>query len=507
MMLHRNRDAILSAIRPLTKLPIARNFKRLFERKISFFEFGDFRYNWEKFVVTRLIEAAASSSVFDRHRFIRRDMLEPGDVLLTRAATLQGFGIATATVGRFSHASLWLPFRSNEEKLANTVPDHGQLLLAEADSAGIGFSHYGLEIVELVNGQKVTVVPVFDVSAAILLRHPSLKARGLSAIFEASDLLQKDEFHLSYSSLPRLADAVNIPKAIRPFIRRTLRKYETPDETTLYGSFCSELVAKFFKYLGLTLLDDNRLPEKISPNDLNRSRLKSVADAVLSRRDLIVSLGWSPRRPTEIYSREKSLGPIVRWRAQSFHTDRQIAGLIDQANKGSDVDLRNIIRTCQINVANISDAIALAEQWSDWSSKARFEKYLELLLAAEALLEEVIRRRYGRTDVSERRKFNLAEAKVKDQACALSTDAMAAFNRTQGLMAIRHVRVKMSDREEYERHRRKILAAWASGRKTRALVNPMLERLREYSRIDPPVDLEGEIAEIIASAFAKAGMI
>ena len=421
-------------------------------------------------------------------------------MLLTRFASPRGLGIVIATAGKYSHAALWLPVRTGEEAAAGKLPDQVHLLLAEADGAGTGFTDVDREIIELKTGERVMALPLPDVMTATVLRHPALKALGPKAIFEAAELLQKNEFHFAYSRLPRLASVAHLVPAIQPFLKRAMRRFETPDESLLYGAFCSELVAKLFEYLNLSLFFEDRPPDRVSPGNLSKSRLNKVAGAVLSGKDVMFP---SERGKAQTGARQ-FVSNMVRWKSQGFHIDRQVSDFNLKAADGFDQGLQTIIRMRQIDLYDLYDALVLAEKWRDQSAMMRFQQYAELMLAAQALNEEVLRRRLDRANKGTR-EFNLAEARVSSLAQVLSDQAKEASVRTQGLMALRYARAQMTEAER-DFHRKRILVAWAKARKTRATVKPWLKELADLAIVDPPADLDKQIEDFIETSLDKAGL-
>jgi hypothetical protein len=135
--------------------------------------------------------------------FVRFDLIEPGDVLLTRGADSRSLAIAISTVGPYSHAALWLPLES--PGIPDLIPDRIVMFRAESAGSGVGPTDSHLLRATLKSGADIIVSPLDGVQTAELLRHPEMKSLGLERLLTATKSLQESEFYLAYSLLGRLA--------------------------------------------------------------------------------------------------------------------------------------------------------------------------------------------------------------------------------------------------------------------------------------------------------------
>ena len=101
----------------------------------------------------------------------------------------------------------------------------------------------------------------------------------------------------------------------------------------LHGSFCSELVAKFFRNMGLRIFDSEIEPGHVSPNHFVRSGccLRPVPNAFITTLDIqdhsYATINSQLRKIEELFSRQRQLPREVSRAAKSAHTTKLIASL------------------------------------------------------------------------------------------------------------------------------------------------------------------------------------
>jgi hypothetical protein len=202
--------------------------------------------------------------------FVRLDKLRAGDVMLTRGRGIESGFIALLGGGQFSHASIWLP-QPNRSSAPELGSPRGQLSLLEADDYGVGF---GLVNSFLLSIDEKTTYHVASLSQVcgtpiMLLRHPRLSEVNESVFDSAVKRLAEEEQYRHYASLHRLLGASVLPPILQKAVGLTITPAsylgKHPSDK---GSFCSELVAKFFAQVSLPLFEIDKSPELVSPNHL-----------------------------------------------------------------------------------------------------------------------------------------------------------------------------------------------------------------------------------------------
>jgi hypothetical protein len=205
---------------------------------------------------------------------LRRDAVKAGDVLLTRKRDVESFCIRVATWGPYSHAGIFLPFS-------------GALELLEADDFEVGRGPFLRPLRVEIGGKALQVWRLpSEASAAALLRHPCMKKIDENTLARAALAFNDTELLRHYSSFDRLAGPLDyLPSPMRRALGRGLLAREQKRQgPVLPGSFCSELVAKFFERVDIRLFPRARKPEKVAPNHLTprRSYLKIVPNALIT---------------------------------------------------------------------------------------------------------------------------------------------------------------------------------------------------------------------------------
>ena len=213
------------------------------------------------------------------NRLLRLRSLQAGDVLLTQGLDLQAAAVAAFSGGDFSHAGVWLPIATGDpSSMARSWPG---LQLVESDQLGVGPSLPTTLSIRENGRSREQVALLRHVRSASLVRHPELSAVSPEILAQAAASLAETHFYRSYSRRARLVRASNLPLAAQVVVGQVIAIADPNDP--LPGAFCSELVAQFFKLLGLPLFDDDPLPATLSPSRLGslECALKPVAEAVL----------------------------------------------------------------------------------------------------------------------------------------------------------------------------------------------------------------------------------
>jgi hypothetical protein len=196
---------------------------------------------------------------------LRVDLIRRGDVLLTHGSDIKSKAVAKFSGGQFSHAALCV----------------NQYMTFESDMDVIG--HRLIHVLGIANlGKEQATLGRIpgDVAHCAVYRHPSMEAVSEKSFSEALALEMQESYGKDYSELYRLVGLSNLPPSIQSLIDQVARLYERKSEN-VHGPFCSELVSRFFGRVGLSLFDDDRRPEAISPSDLAKSKLELVEGACL----------------------------------------------------------------------------------------------------------------------------------------------------------------------------------------------------------------------------------
>jgi hypothetical protein len=118
---------------------------------------------------------------------------------------------------------------------------------------------------------------------------------------DAVRFLMEEDLGKNYSELFRLVAVLDLDHSVSSILTSISHALEKKLETNVPGPFCSELIAKFYQRLNLQLFDDQRPPERVSPNDLASSRLCPVSDVVVES-----TVGpVCPATPTQLSQEER----------------------------------------------------------------------------------------------------------------------------------------------------------------------------------------------------------
>jgi hypothetical protein len=208
-------------------------------------------------------------------RYLRGELLKPGDVIVSRGHDKDSDLIAWSTFGRFSHAAIY-------------VADY---CVFESIDDGVGFSPLTLTKVGHAPAvqQRVRLLDVSSYRDIQVWRHPVLEQKCQSAAGQrgVSDALAEILIPvngLEYPDLTALARASPAPYWVALPLVWLTAKMRRESRVRLPGMFCSQLVASALKDLGAEPLKKIVDATKISPNHLVRPRktaLKRLADIIV----------------------------------------------------------------------------------------------------------------------------------------------------------------------------------------------------------------------------------
>lgn len=434
------------------------------------------------------------------------DALRPGDVLLLRGRKSHSKLIAKQTGGRFSHAAIWMP---------TGVEDINTPILAEADSAGVGFTpllpmgiHYKADVGASMKPMRTVYSIPGRATEYVLLRHPEMSGVGWDRLRSASEALQRAVFYRTYSAYPRLLEAANLPASTAMLATALTKLAERArrDKGTR-GAFCSELVAMYFARLGLELFPFEKRPEQISPNDLfsDSCYLEVVENAFLSASDLVGAIGGyggnnrDPRKTDLFKAQIKKTTDLDRFVEQ---TDR-LRTSFDQAAQATTrayvAGLDQIDRQFQTRIASAiaRGDNARADKLQRHMLMARYGRHL--MTATENRTAIVRRGHFSDTEI---RNWNDAANTLHRMAHQLSSTALEALSRDGLLLNFRMARKlkrdgALSRRESVRsaRARRELLRGW---RKQKKSMREALGFINEFLKVD---DLSEEAVTHITLAM------
>lgn len=208
---------------------------------------------------------------------IRMSKIKVGDVLLTRGTEKDSWKIALGTFGLYSHAGVFVCRLPRKDPTAPLDP-----LLVESEDLGVGWTEF--DPISLIRDQKDAewIAPLRGApSTAILLRHPKIDDVPAEALIEASRKLQDEQFFVNYPPQAMLSGAIHAPKSVQSIFRRLKASTMEGVDPLTFGSFCSQLVARFYEFLPIKLFEDDFRAQNVSPNRLGGpdSALEIVPDA------------------------------------------------------------------------------------------------------------------------------------------------------------------------------------------------------------------------------------
>jgi len=211
-------------------------------------------------------------------RFVRADLLLPGDVFLSRSADKDSAWIAWATLGQFSHAAIY--------------PAKYSYCLFESSDDGVGF--VGLDVVKICRDpgqdQHIVLADVSHHQTLEIRRHPELAKHGRTdserreVEYRLAECLVPT-YGFEYPALEALGNAVPyLPGWVVKPVLRTIARMRREPAAIVPGLFCSQVVFEALKYLEAAPLRRDRPSETVSPNTLARpslSRLEVVKGVIV----------------------------------------------------------------------------------------------------------------------------------------------------------------------------------------------------------------------------------
>lgn len=241
--------------------------------------------------------------------YLNRQILRPGDVLLTRGAAKFSGWIARLSAGPFSHAAV--------------VANSG--LLFESDDVGVGYTFLPAGLIEGTGKSMRLLSALIDVRAAVVLRHPVL-ARSDKQDVE-NDLIEAlyPSLGLEYPKWADLASAFPGGPAIGFLGKLLLRIKDWHEGQKVWnpGPFCSQLVSASLTSIlpkPHQLFKRQRAHQTVGPNTLLKSTLQPLKDGIVfadSDAPINQDLLDQFRRSITTLSREKSTGTLTRFRVAS----------------------------------------------------------------------------------------------------------------------------------------------------------------------------------------------
>lgn len=406
------------------------------------------------------------ASLQSRGPLLRQDALRPGDVLLIKGNSSFSSLIVSVTKGEYSHAAIWIP--GGDEKIES-------LLLAESDTAGVGFTF--LMPMSLHTGNVYESESVFEIPDNprkwVLLRHPDSENIEPARMRHASKDLQKDDFYKTYSALPRLLEAVTLRKSYHAIANAVAQAIETcrSDKGTR-GVFCSELVATFFSKLGLELFSDGREPHTISPNDLllPECRLEVVENAFVDMKNL-PSETYAYASLTQNRNKDLYLRGMISRRGISDKMTENVNDLMGDLRKSTLVIIEKQNEIAAETQRWVSEHIAYAEFWNEPEQIEILRRYALMHKYGHCLMlclhEHDERQRFGNMPAEDIQSWNAASATLQFIANELMSRAQSGLLRNAILSGIRRARKtyrntlpRRAQLAKFKRTRFKMSKAW-----------------------------------------------
>ncbi len=443
---------------------------------------------------------------------IRADAIRPGDVLLTKSSGVEGRSIAAVStmrgagfeakrsaalsIGGYSHAAIWLPVIDDE--LLGEPP----LFLVESDDYGVGPSLP--ETLWIALDGKASKSTLFyklpaGTASAMILRHPGMSSVQEDAISSAVQKLEETDYWKAYSRLSRLSNTLDVSPLLQKTIGLGLGLVDRSDPKLITGSFCSELVAKFFPLIGLDLFEAERAPETLSPNHLASAPcvLFQVEHAVLTAEKVKESdcgsamkpLFSALNRPTMLPFLVKGSSSVINAEAVS---SRILKGLDDDISASADRAARNLDHLMELVSLASQRTVALGDDRGHQRLSA-----IESRLRTACAIIAVIRQDYQRGVEAE---LPLRELSALWYVfCSVDSAATAEFNRYMLVSFLRDLRhrlqsLKTRERLHFSRKRRAFLKDWRSSRREKVIEADVLRLMR------PSDEVLAELADTVIAA-------
>ena len=210
--------------------------------------------------------------------FVKVENIRTGDVLLTfgnGAKSRLGMLFSTSTLiafftrGRYSHAAIFVNQGDIFESYRNLV---GPVRLETGHATFSGKRH------------RVVRIPHNPTLAEIWRHRKNLAHHEWD---EAIPQIMKEDFGTNYSLLARMVNLSTRIGWARPVAITIARLLDRRGRSPVPGTFCSELVAKFYAKRNLPLFESTMLPEAVTPEALSHSLLEIVPDVIIPMSELI----------------------------------------------------------------------------------------------------------------------------------------------------------------------------------------------------------------------------
>ena len=451
----------------------------------------------------------------DTRLFVHYDRIEPGDVLLTRGAGMEAAAIAISTIGPYSHAALWLPFK--RPGIPDLVPDSIVPARVESDDFGVGISRSNLSRATLKTGENIIVSPLQGVQTATLLRHPAMKTVDVERSLAAAESLQRSEFYLAYSLLGRLAVCAH--PIFQRVARWVLAKEEIHDEWLINGTFCSELVAKYYSILELPLFDPIREPHTISPNDLGRSQLVEVEGAILRRSDFgaqsVTSrpvtnkpIGQGKAQPLD--DGRAWVGSMVRFNSMNIIFAQKITEINNRANDAITKSRMALLSSHKAVMEDVREAINQALENQDHAALEKLYLYNDTATLVYCMSAELVRRAATQSPEQPQHLASV-EGAAGDLTDELFRRVSYDFNRTRALMSLRQVRRVLRNLDgtggrnsQLLDDRRRIFTLWLGLKRSRPVLLGFIDQLKQISAEGEGEPDQIQLREFIITALDNA---
>lgn len=204
----------------------------------------------------------------DESLYLRLDLVQPGDVLLTGGTEKFSFWATLLTAGPFSHASM-MQFAFDR---------------IEADIDGLGITKLEVARVEQHDGKQHTLLDIPDAQSGLLLRHVDfldLDASGRRDLGELIAKLSAPFQGLEYPRYFELGSALPLINPLRLFYEfwKWPWKLLRPSKS-LEGPFCSAFVVQIFDALKSDVFRGRIKARNVNPNGLMRGYFRVVVGAV-----------------------------------------------------------------------------------------------------------------------------------------------------------------------------------------------------------------------------------
>jgi hypothetical protein len=294
---------------------------------------------------------------------LRIHRVQVGDVLLMRGTEKDSWKIALGTFGLFSHAGVFLCRLPHSDLTKPLDP-----VLVESEDLGVGWTEFDPLSLVKGPGDSEWVTPLRgEPSAALLLRHPHVANLPPEILVEASKKLQDEQFFVDYPPRAMLSGALHAPNSVKSIFRWLQSNTMKGVDPVTFGSFCSQLVAQFFKLLPIKLFERDFEAYEVSPNRLggDDSALCVVPDAFFKAND--IKDGWigedyySSATLNLDLSRDKWLPALVNLNVMGKLAEQRLfepsAKMMERNAPGQRQFHRESFKKCAVNILELLDKL------------------------------------------------------------------------------------------------------------------------------------------------------